>query len=626
MEVDARSSGASWRWSLLFSVVFLNICLPSLVLAYGVLWLHLTSLDVPVWLGLSTPTIYLLTFGLTQCWFREAADSWGGSTGYRAMAAVGIVVTVASLLTCAFVPLYLQPFIYGVFGGLGSSLISAQVDAVIFETYDSRLAIIRGICSTGQAVGQSLFPHIISVLINYYGYSFSFIVLGGIILQALPAVLFLKIDESVRRSGVSSKYSDFYKNYKGFQNDGADNYYTAELQLIDLSKKCWKSPSDDNLHREDEAVADDEVVGTITPPPSPEEKRRNIFGVDILPDIPEESEESEDDIEQATNVKESSNNQRRFSLAIKRLSTLGDNLDEYITKQIRKDSKEDCSNFNNREHSEIEVTYDNISPMTEIHREKVLNSFSFRYQSTVTNIKRRFWIPSYRMYRVKRRLLYFMYNINDTFIKPLTRSLSCWRFYPALLLSFAKLCLTAVFLNLIPMIAQQVRPKISMFETNFLLSLHGFTWICFLLSTPWLAQTPKRNFKYVAVFGLITSTIACFVFAQTNNHDSFAIGCVISGLGYGAVTSCCETAVQDFVGARKWPKFHSTLETFSATLLTIFVVCLSFIVGQEHGYQNSMFIIGIVLSAVTFLWLVLAIIALYDTKLKYLRPNWRCLF
>ncbi|XP_013134817.1 PREDICTED: uncharacterized protein LOC106100497 [Papilio polytes] len=625
MEVDARSSGANWRWSLLFSVVFLNICLPSLVLAYGVFWLHLTSLDVPAWLGLSTPTIYLLTFGLTQCWFREAADSWGGSTGYRAMAAVGITVTVASLLACAFVPLYLQPFIYGVFGGLGSSLISAQMDAVIFETYDSRLAIVRGICSTGQAVGQSLFPHIISVLINYYGYSFSFIVLAGIILQALPAVLFLKIDESVRRSG-ASRYSDFYKNYTGFQNDGADNYYTAELQLIDLSKKSWKNPSDDNLHREDEEVEEDaEIAGTITPPPSPEEKRRNIFGVDILPDIPEESEESEDDIEQASNVK-SSNNQRRFSLAIKRLSTLGDNLDEYITKQIRKDSKEDCSNHNNREHSEIEVTYDHISPITEIHREKVLNTFSFRYQSMVTNIKRRFWIPSYRMYRVKRRLLYLMYNINDTFIKPLTRSLSCWRFYPALLLNFAKLCLTAVFLSLIPMIAQQVRPKISMFETNFLLSLHGFTWICFLLSTPWLAQTPKRNFKYVAVFGLITSTIACFVFAETNNHDSFAIGCVISGLGYGAVTSCCETAVQDFVGARKWPKFQSTLETLSASLLSLFVVGLSFIVGQEHGYQYSMFIIGIVLSAVTILWLVLALISLYDTKLKYLRPNCRCLF
>ncbi|CAK1578574.1 unnamed protein product [Parnassius mnemosyne] len=626
MEIDGQSNGATWRWSLLLSVLFLNICVPSLVLSYGVLWVHLVNLEVPLWLGFSTPTIFLLTYGFTQCWFREAADSWGGSVGYRVMAAIGLTVVVVSLVICAFIPLYLHPIIYGVLGGLGSSLISAQVDAVIFETYDSRIGIIRGICCTGQAVGQSLFPHIISALTNYYGYSFSFIVLGGIMLQAMPAVFLLKIDESIRKSTSYSRTADLYKSFTGFHNDCVDNYYTAELQLHDLSKKCWKSPSDDNLHREDDEVGENtEVVGTITPPPSPEERRRNIFGIDILPDIPEESEESEEDIEQRIPGKEMSNSQRRLSIAIKRLNTLGDNLDDYITKQTKRDSEDDSSGHDGKEYSELEVTYDNISPITDIHREKLFNSFSFRCQSTITNIKRRIWIPSYRMYRVRRRLLYVIYSINDTFTKPLTRSLSCWKFYPALLLSFAKLCLTAVSLMLLPMIAQQVRPNISMFETNFLMSLHGFTWICFLSSTPWLAQTPKRNFKYVAVIGLIVTTTACFVFAETNNHDTFAIGCVISGFGYGAVTSCCDTAIQDFVGARKWPKVHSTLETLSASLLALFVTGLSLVMGQEGGFNYSMFIMGIIMLAITIVWSILATIALYETKLRYIRPGRRWL-
>lgn len=330
-------------------------------------------------------------------------------------------------------------------------------------------------------------------------------------LQTLPAVLLLKINETIRKSTISRRQFDVYKSYTGFHNGGADNYYTAELQLHDLSKKCWKSPSDDSLHRDDVDIDEDpEVVGTITPPPSPEEKRRNIFGVEILPDIPEESEESEEDIEQGTSVREATGKQGRIDIAIKRLSTLGDNLDEYITKQTRKDSKDDCSVHEIKEYSELEVKYDTISPITDIQREKLFNSFAFRCQSTATNIKRWFWIPSYRMYRVKRRLLYSMYSVNDTFIKPLTRSLSCWRFYPALLLKFAKLSLSAVSLTLVPMIAQQIRPNIAMFETNFLMSLHGFTWICFLLSTPWLAQTPKRNFKYVAALGLTVSAVACF--------------------------------------------------------------------------------------------------------------------
>lgn len=82
--------------------------------------------------------------------------------------------------------------------GLGSSLISAQVEAIIFDTYDSRLGIIRGVCLTGQAVGQSLFPHIIAALIDQYGYSYAYIVLSGIILQTLPAIMLLKIDDNIK--------------------------------------------------------------------------------------------------------------------------------------------------------------------------------------------------------------------------------------------------------------------------------------------------------------------------------------------------------------------------------------------------------------------------------------------
>ncbi|XP_072942157.1 uncharacterized protein [Epargyreus clarus] len=129
-----------------------NICLPNLVLSYGAFWVQLSHFEVPLWLGLVTPSVFILTFSLTQCWFREAADSWGGSVGYRVMAGLGLSMVVASLLVCAFIPYKLQPFIYGVLGGMGSSLISAQVDAVIFETYDTRLGIIRGICFAGQAV------------------------------------------------------------------------------------------------------------------------------------------------------------------------------------------------------------------------------------------------------------------------------------------------------------------------------------------------------------------------------------------------------------------------------------------------------------------------------------------
>lgn len=404
-------------------------------------------------------------------------------------------------------------FPYLSFSGFGSSLISAQVDAIVFDTYDSRLGIIRGLCFAGQAVGQATFPHIITALIDTYGYNHMYIVLGAIMLQMLPAILLMRVDETIQRPISFSRYSDLAKTYAVFSNEGMDkNFYTTELQLHDMGQKSWKSPSDDNLHMEPDFTEDfeyeeGEIVATITPPPSPEEKRRNMFGVEILPEIPEESEDS--DCEEPPD-KNTSKSKKRLSVMIKRLSTLGDSFDDCISKQLRRDSLPDRDGSEQKEYSEVEVTYDNVSPVTDIQREKIFNSFSFRCQSAYASMRRRIWMPSYRIYTIRRRLIFFMYNINDTFIKPLTRSLSCWKFYPSLMLYFARLSLTSVMMVSLPIIASEMHPKISISDANFLMTLYGFTWICFLMSTPWLAQTPKRNFKYVALFGLVVSTLGCF--------------------------------------------------------------------------------------------------------------------
>lgn len=386
-------------------------------------------------------------------------------------------------------------------------MISAQVDAVVFDTYDTRLGIVRGVCVGGQAFGQFIFPYILTIILNEYGLSMTYLLLSGIMLQTLPAILFLKV-ENVRRPISYSRFSDLSRAYALFNNDIVNEYFTNELQLHDLSKKCWKSPSDDNLHREIEVDVhndeDDDDIGTLTPPPSPEDKRRNLFGVEILPDIPEESEGSEaEDENDYSNTKRDS-----ISVAIRRFSAIGDDFDECIAKHVRKDSITDIND--NTNYVQIQVIYDNINPMTEVNHENIFDSFSCTCYLMCFNMKRRKFLPSYRLYKIKRRILYCFYTINDTFIKPLTRSLSCWRFYPAMMLSFAKLGLTAISLPMLPLVSLQIFPKISITEMNFLMSLHAFTWLCFQLSTPWLVHLAKRNLKYIVVFGLMVTTIACF--------------------------------------------------------------------------------------------------------------------
>lgn len=126
------------------------------------------------------------------------------------------------------------------------------------------------------------------------------------------------------------------------------------------------------------------------------------------------------------------------------------------------------------------------------------------------------------------------------------------------------------------------------------------------------------NYHEFEPFYFLVSFSIIAVLAEARNHDYFSIGCVVAGIGYGAITSCWETSVQDFVGARKWPKIHSTLETISSTLLTVFVVGLCILIGTDGGLQHCMFILGVIYAVITFVWTMIALFAIYVTKVRSL--------
>lgn len=102
--------------------------------------------------------------------------------------------------------------------------------------------------------------------------------------------------------------------------------------------------------------------------------------------------------------------------------------------------------------------------------------------------------------------------------------------------------------------------------------------------------------------------------AEARDHDIFAIGCVVAGVGYGAISSCWETAVQDFVGGRKWPKLHSALETLSASLLAVFICGLSILIKHGYDCQYAMLVLGILLAVVTLVWTIIAMLSIYFTN------------
>lgn len=121
------------------------------------------------------------------------------------------------------------------------------------------------------------------------------------------------------------------------------------------------------------------------------------------------------------------------------------------------------------------------------------------------------------------------------------------------------------------------------------------------------------------ILSVMLNEIIVSVLAKADNHDMFSIGVVISGFGYGAITSCWETTVQEFVGPRKWPKIQSSLETVSGCLLGLFFVGISFIVENEKGLQQVMFIQGIVLLGITTIWIVLVVVSMCVSKIRAVR-------
>lgn len=115
--------------------------------------------------------------------------------------------------------------------------------------------------------------------------------------------------------------------------------------------------------------------------------------------------------------------------------------------------------------------------------------------------------------------------------------------------------------------------------------------------------------------------------AEAGSHDTFSIGCIVAGLGFGAISSCWETAAKDFMGAHKWTKVQSALETLSGICAAAFVSGLLFLCPLDDGVEKYyIFILGIVLSIVALVWLIIAVMTSNVAKMRSFRLKNNYLF
>lgn len=406
--------------------------------------------------------------------------------------------------------------------GIGSSLVLSQIDFVITDLFQVNINRVRLLGQYGQALGQCTMPYLTMVLFHFYGHSMGYLLLSCSVLQLLPVILFLKTATLQQPKTVLQQRS-YVRAYSLFEDDMSVASGLNDVQLVDLTKKSWKSPSDENLSEQTEEFEEDpdvEEYENVNETAATENKTKNLYGVDILPQILEESENSDTDGEE----NESSDSHKSGTVKIrdkkkvnddiKRLSVISDKLDEIIIKSEIPEPSEGVKNNVTMALPSLSKMGDGKSEYSIVRRTS--NSMDWLNDTSHLEYSRnalpdfRCCCASYSCYRTKRKLRNAFDYSKETFIRPLKLSLKTLQFYPALLLKVCSIFIPCCLSSLVALLANDIKPILSFAELGFVLSVHGIAWLTFLILFPWMTAIPKSKYKYIAAFGCFASAFGSF--------------------------------------------------------------------------------------------------------------------
>lgn len=252
-----------------------------------------------------------------------------------------------------------------------------------------------------------------------------------------------------------------------------NNPYTEDDCLSETSS----DNEDETCVTELEVTANTEnVVKTVIPIYC-----KNLMGVDILPEIPEE-DEIEDNTENLDRQTEAMQD------SIRRYSQLSAKFEDLIINdEVRTNG------------------YHTVNVMNE--GQTVLP----KRLPTIKHWSRCNCCSPYQSYLYKkgwRRTKDFLFEL---LLKPLWSGLRVLIFYPCLLTKIVVTITSVVYIVFIPYIATiSETENHSQTESTMLLSLIAFPWLCFLVFLPWLINSSKSKLKTIFCFGIAILGISTF--------------------------------------------------------------------------------------------------------------------
>lgn len=557
----------SWKFSYAttISVLVIEFFLYSPLLSFGVFYLKFvdkegfSEKDV-LWI----PIFFIAFWKLTNPWSKQLCDRLDDKFAYQKwLITISTLLLVTAITTSALVEnLTIFTLIYGCLGGISTSFINAQIKISTYEDFQSKPRLLDGLRQLARCIGLFTIPHIIFHLSSDYDVKSTQIIYGMLLLNILPAGLLLT---RIRRYQFESNLNRF-KTTSGLFDD------PNVIELSPIQKRFMPLNPDE----EEEAGFNNKLHTLFNPDEDFEfsiyeeennESNRNktVRGVEIMPQIDEESETESEHVERRLTNGFLMNNGKDIFLNGKDI--------------------ENCDKGS-------------ISSLKTNFFAKVYDCFSFEklghHKFTWRLKMKKFW--------------------RRNFTRPLKYSLRNFYFYPSLFTRTTVHFMSVIFIVTVPYLAvEKITYGDEMMYTElegvFLLSLISFSWVFFLVTLFWMLNMSKTRISAINIIGLFICGLCFFLTSRYLTHVFITINVLIFGYGFGIITFTEDVIVRENIGLRQSAQIDKILNVLSAILMIIFYLVLyilDYTLVQVFGLFSQVWLVNLVLwvalPTAHFLW------------------------
>nr|XP_023021558.1 uncharacterized protein LOC111509932 [Leptinotarsa decemlineata] len=596
---------------------FIEFLISSSFLCYGIIFAENVEGGVySVGKGLWTLVLYSSIRHITSPPAKLLIEYVGErlSNGFR------YIICTSSCLLCIGLVLPGHVLTYGIFCGVSSSLIFHQLK--YFSTKQCRFGtkVYEGNIQSARAISLLISPHLMLLLVSNYSMDRALLIFAALLLNVIPAVFVLKTpgNHGKEPSPEMSRYStlpafsrqmsemvEFSRSTNLLKVDNLDSSFIdtndEESELSgnneeDEGEKSVTSLKDVILNHKNEVV--EEIEQPIVPlTHETVQMYYSIAGVTILPEIPEESEDTQ--------------KSKNDYIDPKRLSKISMILEEINQKE----------NKVNEERTDI-LNIEDLLRKVE-NREKVQSiEYIQEYQNErksflreIETVRKRARCSCCSSYIWKQRFLKIKYCCLDYFLMPIFNSFTEPLFYPIVISKVMLTLNSTIFISLAPYFARKKIQYYKQEDTTLLLSYLAFAWSLFLMFLPLLRKINEEKLRRIFILGLaLTGSSMILLTKQKLSNDFIVWSCLLYGCGYGMMTYTENMVYETFLNERRMKIIEGCLEIFSG----LFVILVYYLIYYYRLDILSIFPMSTFLSNVVIavIWLSVPQLQTIGLKLK----------